>query len=120
MASIGVFIDLQNQYYCVNKKFEGRKLDYKKYLEAAVGDHELYRAHAYGSQLDREASAFITCLKFIGFETHYRKPQIINEELGRYRNDWDVGIAMDIVRCIHKLDIVVIGSSDRDLTPLVE
>ena len=28
---IGMFVDISNLYYCVGKKFPGRKLDYRKY-----------------------------------------------------------------------------------------
>jgi uncharacterized LabA/DUF88 family protein len=34
--------------------------------------------------------------------------------------DWDVGIAMDVVKLADRLDTVVIGSADGDLAPLVE
>lgn len=33
--------------------------------------------------------------------------------------DWDVGIAMDIVRIADRLDVVVIGTADGDLAPVV-
>jgi uncharacterized LabA/DUF88 family protein len=34
--------------------------------------------------------------------------------------DWDVGLAIDVVRIVDRVDQVVIGSADGDLAPLVE
>lgn len=134
---VGVFADVSNLYYCIGKKFSGRKLAYDKYLKQAVGTHELYRAFAYGAQLNDEAVNFITCLRHFGYDTKYKKPkqyvapsvapncpkcgEILPAEKREIRKaDWDVGIAMDVVRLIDRLDIVVIGSADGDLSPLVE
>jgi uncharacterized LabA/DUF88 family protein len=127
MNSIGVFADVGNLYHCVNKKYGGRKLDYKKYLESVVPDGDiLYRAMAYGIQVKDEAAKFISCLRHYGFETKYRRPKIYrNGEDGQEtlrRIPWGVGIAMDVVRIVsnNKLDVVVIGSSEPELIDLVE
>ncbi len=34
--------------------------------------------------------------------------------------DWDVGIAIDIVRLIQRVDTIILGSADSDLAPVVE
>lgn len=114
--SIGVFVDVDNLYRMVRKKYEGKnkRLDYKKYLEKAVGEGTLYRAYAYGNQSKEEAQAFISCLKFLGYSPKYP------DEIQRSSFNWDVGLAMDVVRVIDKLDVVIIGSSDYDLLPLVQ
>jgi uncharacterized LabA/DUF88 family protein len=124
---IGVFVDVSNIFYCVGKKFNGRKLDYEKYLEVAVGqDDILYRAIAFGIQVESEATKFITCLRHLGFEAKYKRPRVIQtseSDRREYRRiSWNVGLALDIVRIVsnNKLDTVVIGSSDPELLHLVE
>lgn len=124
MKTIGIFADVSNLYYCVGKKFPTRKLNYSKYQEVAIADNVLYRAFAYGLQLKDEAEKFITCLKHFGFETKYKQPKIIlkNEKQEVKRTSWNVGLAMDVVRIVsnNKLDIVILGSADPELVPLVE
>jgi len=39
---------------------------------------------------------------------------------GHQKGDWDVGIAMDIVKLMNKLDVVVLVSGDGDFVPLLE
>jgi hypothetical protein len=112
MKSIGVFVDVGNQYHNIYKKFgEKQKISYKKYLDKAVGSDNLYCAFAYGMFRNFLPDKFIECLKFFGYETKY-KP------LNRF--GWEVGIAMDVVRHIGKLDIVVLGYSGPAIIPLVD
>jgi uncharacterized LabA/DUF88 family protein len=119
---VGIFVDLANMYYCCSKKFGGKKLDYKKYIDyiaETIGD--IGRATAYGAQKSSEAKGFITCLKYIGFEVKYKQPQTITiggKDIQRV--DWNVGIALDVVRTLDRLDLVVLGSSDPNIVPLVE
>ena len=39
---------------------------------------------------------------------------------GHQKGDWDVGIAMDIIKQMNKLDVVVLCSGDGDFVPLLE
>ena len=39
---------------------------------------------------------------------------------GHQKGDWDVGIAMDIIKAMNKLDVVVLCSGDGDFVPLLE
>lgn len=39
---------------------------------------------------------------------------------GAKKGDWDVGIVMDIIKLIPKLDVVVLASGDGDYIPLLE
>ena len=118
---IGVFADVGNLFYCINKRFPGRKLDYRKYLEKAINGNDLYRAFAYGGQIGDHATDFILCLRDIGYEPKFKEPK--QYEVGTKREigkaDWDVGISIDVVTLLNMIDIVIIGSSDPDLVPLV-
>src|SRR5436190_2371492 len=133
---VGVFVDVSNLYYCIGKKYR-RKLNYEKYLKQAINGQELYRAFAYGAQLNDKAVDFITCLRHYGYDPKYKKPKqyfttntlqtcpncnvkLTTDKKENRKADWDVGIAMDVVRIIDRLDTVVIGSADGDLVSLVE
>lgn len=122
MKTIGLFADVGNLYYCVKKRYANRKLDYHKYLTAVSGDSAVYRAYAYGVQVSNEAIKFITCLKHLGYDPKYKQPKVFEKE-GKVtikRISWNVGIAMDVVRIVDKLDTVILGTSDANLVPLVD
>lgn len=118
---VGVFVNVSNQYYTVNNLFRGGKIDYVKYLARALNENEqLYRAFAYGVQMEREANGFITCLNQIGFEPNYKTARLIDGKPSIRNTDRNMDMAMDIIRCLEKLDVVVIGSNDPNLIPLVK
>lgn len=116
-----LFVDINNVYYCVQKKFEGRKLDYGKYYDKACNLCNLsgMRAIAYGFQVKDEAQSFITCLRKLGYSTRYKKPRIIGDNKFK-RMDWNIGIAVDVFGIIDRTEQIVIGSSDPELAPLIE
>lgn len=118
---IGLFVDISNIFYCVGKKFTGRKVNYEAYLALVRAQGEILRSLAYGAQREKEAQGFITCLKHLGFETRYKAPKIftIGDKQIR-RIDWGVGITLDVVRMLDKVDMVVLGSADPEFVPLVE
>ena len=122
---IGIFADISNLYYCVGRKYPERKLDYRKYLKFVKDIGDVTIAIAYGSQLASSASGFIYCLKQMGFQTKFKTPKTYNNELPdgpilKRKADWDVGITMDIVNMIDRLDMVILGSGDGDMLPVVE
>jgi len=150
---IGLFVDVSNLYYCILKRFNNRKLDYAKYMAAVKGKNNVYRAFAYGAQLDNEADLFINRLQEFGYFPKYKKPKqfenpeyridfgplekvaaqdreaqktltmiqgIFHSKRDTRKADWDVGMAIDIVKLANRLDVVVIGSADSDLAPVVE
>lgn len=121
MKRIGVFVDVSNLYYCINKKFEKRKLDYRKYLAYVKDLGEVTRAIAYGCHVNDEAKGFIHCLRETGYQTKFKAVKSYHGETGlRRKADWDVGIAIDIVRMIDRFDMLVLGTADGDLEPAVE
>ena len=122
MKRIGMFVDVSNLYYCVNKKFGKRKLDYRKYMQFVEDLGQIQKAIAYGAQMSNQARGFILCLKEIGFETKYKTPKTYHGEGTdiKRKADWDVGIAMDMVNMIDRFDMIVLGSGDGDMLPVVE
>lgn len=112
-ARVGVFVDVSNQFYCINKRWPGRKLNYEAYRAKAETFGTIVRAFAYGTQIDDSASKFISCLYHFGFEPQYKNIEKDNWYC------WDVGIAMDMVRMHEKLDIVVLGTSNKSMAPVI-
>lgn len=121
----GLFVDIGNLYYCIGKKFLTKnKLDYAQYMAFAAGDHAVYCAKAFGTEISSEAVKFKTCLRHYGWEPIYKSVRVNeNPKTGAKefrKTSWNVGIAMEVVRHIEKLDIVIIGSSDAELVPMVD
>lgn len=120
---IGIFVDVSNMYYCVKKKYNKRKLNYQAFYDYVKDLGEIKSATAYGAQVKHEAQHFITCLKHIGFQTKYKMAKDYqNVDKFKRKADWDVGIAVDIIESIlnNEHDMIVLGSADGDLAPVVE
>lgn len=111
MLRVGVFVDTSNLYHFIHKKFNGRKLDYSAFLSCSSGT--IVHKNAYGICRATEAKNFILKLKSLGFCTRFIKKQ-------SRRPNLNIDMAMDIVRCVDKLDIVILGTSDKDIEPLAK
>lgn len=115
---IGVFIDVQNLYYSARNIYNAR-VNFNEVLKAAVSGRKLIRAIAYVVQADMpEEHTFFEALEKAGFEVKRKELQTFAG--GSQKGDWDVGIAMDIIKLMNKLDVVVLASGDGDFKPLLE
>lgn len=115
---VGVFVDVQNLYYSARNIYNSR-VNFAEILKAAVGDRKLIRALAYVIEANMpEEKSFFEALDKAGFEVKSKELQTFYG--GHQKGDWDVGIAMDIVKMMHKLDVVVLCSGDGDFVPLLE
>ena len=113
---VGVFIDAQNLYYSALKLFN-RRVNFGNILEAAVADRQLIRAIAYVVKATGEEQPFFDALVEKGIEARVRELQIF--ESGAKKADWDVGMAVDMIRIGEILDVVVLVSGDGDFVELV-
>jgi uncharacterized LabA/DUF88 family protein len=114
---VGVFVDVQNMYYSARALFE-QKVDFGQILKEAVGDRHLIRAFAYVIAAENEdEGSFFNALQDRGYEL--RTKQLLNFYGGNSKGDWDVGIAMDVVKLVPKLDVVVLVSGDGDFAELL-
>lgn len=121
MKNVGVFIDVSDFYYRIRRRFSGRKLDFNRYIIEAQDYGKIFRAFAYGMQRNNEAAGFITCLQASGFEAKYKRPKLItlgDREIKQC--DWGIGITIDVVKLIDKLDVIVLGVSNPDFIPLIK
>ena len=114
---VGIFVDVQNIFYAA-KPFNAR-LDFEKLLELSVGKRRLIRAIAYVVQSpDVDQSNFISMLQKKSYEV--KRKDLRQRSDGSAKGDWDMGMAIDIMRFVNKLDVVVLVSGDGDFVPLVE
>ena len=114
---IGVFVDVQNLYYSA-KHLYNRKVDFSTVLKDVIAGRQLIRAIAYVVKADvKDENMFYEALEEIGFEVKAKDLQVFDG--GAKKGDWDIGIAMDVMRLELKLDVVVLVSGDGDFTDLL-
>jgi len=115
---VGVFVDVQNMYYSA-KNLYSKKVNFGAILKLATGERQLIRAIAYVIKADVEQeSNFFEALSKQGWDVKAKDLQVFFG--GAKKGDWDVGIAMDVMRTAGKLDVVVLVSGDGDFKDLVE
>lgn len=115
---VGVFVDVQNMYYSA-KQLYGTKVNFSAILQEAVAGRRLVRAFAYVIKADvKDEGNFFDALSKIGFEVRQKDLQIFFG--GAKKGDWDIGIAMDMIRMAPKLDTIVLVSGDGDFKDLID
>lgn len=116
-----LFVDVVNLFHAADRLRRGARVDYGRYLAVASagGDFAITRALAYGAQMDREAEAFLSVLRGLGYETRYRQAVVAAGRPDIRRTDRNVAIAADAWRLAGRYDVAVIGSNDPDLAPLL-
>lgn len=115
---VGVFVDNQNIYYSA-KNLYNSLVDFGAVLKHALGRRKLIRAFSYVIKADvGSEKEFFNALGKIGFEVKTKDLQIFFG--GAKKGDWDVGLCMDVIRLIPKIDVCVLVSGDGDYSELVE
>lgn len=127
---VGIFIDIQNLYHS-SKNLYNARVNYKELLKSLLSGRKLIRAIAYVVKTDTEEeapkvegeamtgeAAFFEALERSGIELRMKDIQIYAG--GMKKADWDVGMAVDAVRMVDFLDVVVLVTGDGDFIPLVE
>ncbi|KKW23313.1 MAG: hypothetical protein UY65_C0005G0015 [Parcubacteria group bacterium GW2011_GWA2_51_12] len=115
---VGIFVDVQNLYYSARNIYNAR-VNYSALLKEVVGDRKLIRAIAYVIRAQMpEEHTFFEALQKAGFEVKTKDLQVFFG--GMKKGDWDVGITMDIIKQMNKLDAIVLASGDGDYIPLVD
>jgi uncharacterized protein (TIGR00288 family) len=115
---IGVFVDVQNMYYSAKNLYKS-KANFKTILKEVIADRKLIRAIAYVVKADvKDENTFYDALSEMGFEVKSKELQVFYG--GAKKGDWDVGIAMDVMRLAPKLDTIILVSGDGDFSDLLE
>jgi|SRR5690625_1223259 len=121
---VALFVDSQNLFYAA-RQARGRNIDYEYLLRLGVRNRHMHSATAYVVEREGESTAFgfVTRLSTLGYRVKRRNVRVhrVDDE-GRnvLEGDWDMGIAMDIVRAWDHADVIVLASGDGDFTPVVE
>lgn len=112
---IAVMIDANNLFYTLKLKYS-RKLDYAKYLEYIehIGDVSLAEVH--GIHVRGQAIDFITKLKSLGYLPLYMNVH----ERDKNKIKATVRIVVNAIAQMVCYDTIVIGSSDKNLIPLLD
>lgn len=115
---VGVFVDVQNLYYSARNIYNSR-VNFSALLKESVGTRKLIRAIAYviRAQMPEEQS-FFDALSKAGFEVKAKDLQVFFG--GIKKGDWDVGVTMDMIKQMNKIDSIVLASGDGDYVPLLE
>ncbi len=115
---VGVFVDVQNLYYSA-KNLYGSKVDFGRILKETVRNRVLIRAFTYVIRADVGLEKeFFEALRQRGFEVRAKELQVFYD--GSKKGDWDVGLCMDVIRMLQKMDVMVLVSGDGDYAPLLE
>ena len=119
MLRIGIFVNITNQFGALNQKKKGHKVNYERYLTYFLGDGEkVIMANAYGTQVAGEAESFIHALRKMGYLTKFLLSQKVgNQDIVHPARN--VEMTVDVLGSADKLDIVVLGSNDTELIPLI-
>jgi uncharacterized LabA/DUF88 family protein len=145
---VGIFVDVSNLYHSAKNLYQGR-VNYAELIKYLVGGRQLIRAMAYvvksegvepqhahvttghakaisaapvpasdmnGGAGSSEAS-FFEALEKAGLELRMKDLQIFAG--GMKKGDWDVGMAVDAIRMMPSLDVVILVTGDGDFIPLV-
>lgn len=115
---VGMFVDVQNLYYCAKNLYQAFP-NYKALLSEAVSDRQLVCAFAYvvSANIPKQED-FFEALRSSGIEVKQKDLQIFPG--GIKKGNWDVGIAVDILRYMDRVDVVVLASGDGDFTELLD
>lgn len=115
---VAVLVDVQNMYYSARQLYK-KKTNFAEILKVAVSGRQLIRAIAYVIKADiKEENNFFEALEKIGYEIKAKDLQVFFG--GAKKGDWDVGIAMDMIRLSPKVDDIVLVSGDGDFKELVK
>ena len=113
---VGIFVDVQNMYYAARQL--NARLDFAALMAAATRERRLIRALAYVVQnRDIDQSGFLAMLQQKNYEVRRKDLKIRSD--GSSKGDWDMEMALDILRLAGSLDVVVLVTGDGDFTSLV-
>lgn len=115
---VGVFIDTQNIYHSA-KNIYGAKANFGAIVKDAIAGRSVIRAIAYAISTESgDERGFFDALTKMGIETKVKDLQIFAG--GSKKADWDVGLAVDIIKLAPKLDAIILLSGDGDFIPVIE
>jgi uncharacterized LabA/DUF88 family protein len=116
--TIAIVVDSQNLYYSARMGYAA-KVNYEKLLRLITGKRNLIKAYAYIVQPpEGDVKPFATSLERIGYIV--KTKDVRTRANGSAKANWDMGIALDILGIIDRVDTIVLASGDGDFVPLVD
>lgn len=117
---VAIFIDVQNMWYAARQHYGmSARLDFEKLLQAAVGDRRLICANAYVIQTPEvDQSGFVTMLEQFSYQV--KRKDLRRRSDGSAKGDWDMEMAIDMIRMAEKVDVVILASGDGDFVSLIQ
>lgn len=116
---VNIFIDTQNIYHSAKNLYD-RKVDFRKLVNFLSGERNLIQAIAYviRSEFTSKEIDFFEALINQGIRLRIKELQIYPD--GSKKADWDIGIAIDVIRFSNLVDVIILVTGDGDFLPLVE
>ena len=116
--TIALFVDSQNLYYSARTGYAA-KVNYEKLLRLITGKRKLIEAYAYIVQPpEGDVKPFATSLERIGYIV--KTKDVRTRANGSAKANWDMGMALDILGILDRVDTIVLASGDGDFVPLVD
>lgn len=117
---VALFIDVQNMWYAARQQHGiAARVDFEKLMQAAVNDRRLIRAYAYVIQTPEvDQSGFVTMLEQFSYEV--KRKDLRRRSDGSAKGDWDMEMAIDMIRMAEKVDVVILASGDGDFVSLIQ
>jgi uncharacterized LabA/DUF88 family protein len=116
--TLAVFVDSQNLYYSARMGYAA-KVNYEKLLRLITGSRNLIKAYAYIVQPpEGDVKPFATSLERIGYIV--KTKDVRTRADGSAKANWDMGIALDILGILDRVDTIVLASGDGDFVVLVD
>lgn len=116
--TLAVFVDSQNLYYSARMGYAA-KVNYEKLLRLITGKRKLIKAYAYIVQPpEGDVKPFATSLERIGYIV--KTKDVRTRANGSAKANWDMGMALDILGILDRVDTIVLASGDGDFVPLVD
>lgn len=117
---VALFIDVQNMWYAARQQHGiSARVDFEKLMQAAVSDRRLIRAYAYVIQTPEvDQSGFVTMLEQFSYEV--KRKDLRRRSDGSAKGDWDMEMAIDMIRIAEKVDVVILASGDGDFVSLIQ
>jgi uncharacterized LabA/DUF88 family protein len=114
---VAIFIDVQNLYYSA-KALYNAKVNFAEIVKTATAGRKLVRSIAYAVRAEMpEEQSFFDALENLGIEVKTKDLQTFVG--GQKKADWDVGIAVDILKMAPRLDAIILCSGDGDFQVLL-
>jgi uncharacterized LabA/DUF88 family protein len=115
---VAIFVDSQNLYYSARMGYAA-KVNYEKLLRLITKERKMVKAFAYIVQPpDGDVKPFATSLERIGYIVKIKDVRTRSD--GSAKANWDMGIALDILGILDRVDTIILASGDGDFAPLVD